>query len=139
MLSPNRPAHGAQEGVRAAVRGSEAVEDVRTDGRGKPREADVVEGKDGSLRVKFEADTFTARYRLADGRWDERSTCCTSEDAARHLLHEWEAEEDRIRCGRATRAEVEARDEMMRPILHHLKEYLEVISAASPSNDQGLS
>ena len=94
------------------------------DQRGQQRRAPVVTRKDGSLRVRFQGSIYVARYRRADGRWEERTTGCSNREAALHLLREWEAEEDRVRCGRASRAEVDARDRELEPLLSHLEDYL---------------
>ncbi len=89
--------------------------------RRKPRD----DGQDeGPIRVRMKSPTFVARYRSADGTWHEHSTGCTTRQAARHVLAKLEAEEDRIRCGRATRAEVDARDYELAPIEEHLNAYL---------------
>ena len=96
-----------------------------TDKWDKLCEGRVIERRDGSLGVRITSSIYHGRYRRADGRREERSTGCTNKLAAQHVLQGWEAEEDRIRSGHATRAEVDARDEMTRPFLEHLQEYLD--------------
>jgi len=66
----------------------------------------VVE-KEGTLLVRVANRIYQAEYTRADGRIMRRSTNCSSKEAALDVLRSWELDEDRIRCGRANRIEVD--------------------------------
>jgi hypothetical protein len=56
----------------------------------RARTAKVIEGADGSRRVRTEAATFTAKYRDGEGVIREVATGCRDEDAARPALSQLE-------------------------------------------------
>src|SRR5690606_22479738 len=70
-----------------------------TDRSGKRQTAVVVAGSDGSLRIRTEAATYTAKYRDVDGVVREVATGCRDAGAARTMLAELERTAERIRSG----------------------------------------
>ncbi len=64
---------------------------------GKPQDAEVVEGQDGSLRVRVDAGTYTAKYRDGEGIVREVATGCRDRQAAQSVLADLERRAERVR------------------------------------------
>jgi integrase len=66
---------------------------------GVTHEALIVTGRDGSDRIRVHVGPWYAKFSRADGGTEERSTGCREKRAAAQLLAQWESEEERIRSG----------------------------------------
>jgi len=95
-----------------------------TDRTGKKRSAVVVAGAGGSLRVRSEAATWTAKYRDADGVVREISTGCRDKQSAQAKLTALERTADRIRSGALSRVDAEVADWQTVPLADHIADYL---------------
>ncbi len=69
------------------------------DRSGKRQTAPVVEGRNGSLRIRTEAGTFTAKYRDGSGIVQESATGCRDKTAAQAVLRDLVARAERVRSG----------------------------------------
>jgi hypothetical protein len=96
---------------------------------GRKRTARVTTGRDGSLKVLIPSDTFTARFRSADGRLVESTTGCTKKETAAEDLRAHKIREERIKVGLLSRDDVRAIAANQRPILEHLETYLTHLAA----------
>ncbi len=72
---------------------------------GKIRTAEVVDGQDGTIRVRGRSAFYTARYRNAKDQVVEMSTGCRDECAARQVLADLVKRTERVRAGLLTEAE----------------------------------
>ena len=91
---------------------------------GRKREAPVIERPDGALKIQLQTDTYLGRFRSAEGTWVERSTGCRTREAAEAVLADWVREEERIRTGVVTRAELSAAEHMTAAIEDEFAAYL---------------
>ena len=71
---------------------------------GKHRSAEVVDCKDGKIRVRGKSRLYMARYRGADGEMIEVATGCRDEVAARAVLTRLERNVELVRAGIMTPA-----------------------------------
>ncbi|MGB2985216.1 MAG: hypothetical protein WBE26_04980, partial [Phycisphaerae bacterium] len=90
---------------------------------GKLRSAEVVNGKDGKLRVRGQSRYYMARYRDGSGEIVEVATGCKDEVAARAVLTQLERRAELIRAGVITAAEGDAADHAGAPLSRHLDAY----------------
>jgi len=103
------------------------------DRSGKRLTAPVIEGRDGSLRVRTEAGTFTAKYRDGSGVVREVATGCKSKDAAQSVLNELTAQAERIRSGIVTSAESQAADHTTGRLVDYFALYLDHLRSGDAS------
>ena len=94
------------------------------DRTGKRQTALVVEGRDGSLRIRTEAATFTAKYRDGSGIVQEVATGCRSKDAALAVLKELTDRADKVRSGIRTTTEDAIVDHQHTPLAEHIAAYI---------------
>ncbi len=98
---------------------------------GQLRSAEVVDGKDGKLRVRGRSRLYMARYRDGRGETVEVSTGCKDEVAARALLTHLERRAELVRAGILTPAEDNAADHADLPLSRHLDAYEKHLHAKS--------
>ena len=96
---------------------------------GRTRTAKVVTGADGSLRIRTEAATFTAKYRNGAGIVCEVSTSCRDEDAARSVLRDLERRAELVRSGVMTASEDTIADQQAVLLIDHFQAYLDHLQA----------
>jgi len=94
------------------------------DRSGKRQTAPVVEGRDGSLRIRTEAGTYTAKYRDGSGIIQETATGCRSKDAAIAVLNELTGRADKVRSGIRTQTEDAIVDHQHTPLAEHIAAYI---------------
>ena len=94
------------------------------DRTGKRQTAPVIEGRDGSARIRTEAGTYTAKYRDGSGVVRETATGCRSKDAALAILHELTDRADKVRSGIRTSAEDAIVDHQTTPLAEHITGYI---------------
>ncbi len=90
---------------------------------GQPRAAELVDCKDGKLRVRGQSRLYMARYRDGSGQVVEVATNCKDEVAARAVLTQFERRAELIRAGVITAAESDAADHAGAPLSRHLDFY----------------
>jgi len=90
---------------------------------GQPRSAEVVDSKDGRVRVRGETREYMARYRNGNGHVVEVPTGCKDEVAARAILAKLERRAELVRSGLLTEAEDHATDYVGLPFSKHLDTY----------------
>jgi integrase len=90
---------------------------------GQLRSAEVVDCKDGKLRVRGQSRLYMARYRDGNGQVVEVATNCKDEVAARAVLVQLERRAELIRAGVITAAESDAADHAGAPLSRHLDRY----------------
>lgn len=90
---------------------------------GKLRSAEVVDCKDGKIRVRGQSKLYMARYRDGSGQVVEAATNCKDEVAARAVLTTLERRAELIRSGVITAAEGDAADHACQPLSKHLDAY----------------
>ena len=95
------------------------------DPEGRSRTAPVTTGHDGSLRVVFQADTYTARFRDHDGQVRQISTGCRTKDAAAAVLAELVRKAELVKSGIITPEEQEAAVHAGQEIQTQIDEYLQ--------------
>ena len=93
--------------------------------KGTIRTAEVITAADGSKRVRMQADTYTAKFRDADGLLVEVATGCRDKAAAQARLRELEQRAERVRRGVMRPEELETEDFQSVPMTQHVKEYLD--------------
>ena len=91
---------------------------------GKPRTAAVSVGKNGELRIRTEAGTFTAKYRDGVGVVREVATGCRDKTAAQAVLRELTGRADKVRSGIRTHAEDAMVDHQHTPLVEHVAAYI---------------
>lgn len=96
---------------------------------GKLRTAEVIEGRDGSLRIRGATRTYIAKYRDAAGIWREHPTGCRDETAARAVLAQLQRRAELIRAGVMTNAEDAASDHGRSPLAKHTAAYIDHLKA----------
>jgi hypothetical protein len=94
------------------------------DSKGKRQTAPVIEGRDGSMRVRVESGTYIAKYRDGQGIVREVSTGCRSKDAALAVLKTLTARSEMVRIGVISITEDAIADNLHTPIREHLDAYL---------------
>lgn len=90
---------------------------------GQQRSGEVLECRDGKLRVRGRSRFFMARYRDANGLTIEVGTNCKEEVAARAVLAQLERRAELVRAGIITAEERDAADHAEAPIAKHLDAY----------------
>ncbi|MBU6385128.1 MAG: site-specific integrase [Planctomycetes bacterium] len=96
-----------------------------TDRNGKKRTAELTSGKDGSLRIKDEAATWTAKYRDGEGVVCEVATGCRDKQAAQAVL------DDLLRRAELVKAKVlspdqdKIADHQRIPLSEHVTQYID--------------
>ena len=96
---------------------------------GKLRTGEVVEGRNGELRIRGRSPHYTARYYDADGQMVEVSTGCRDETAARSILAQLERRVELIKAGVMTDAESEAANHSKVPLARHIDAYIQHLKA----------
>ncbi len=94
------------------------------DRKGGRRTGAVVEGRDGSQRVRIESATYVAKYRDGSGVVREVSTGCRTKDAAQAVLRELVERAEKVRAGVVSATEDAVRDWLAEPVAELLAEYL---------------
>ena len=90
---------------------------------GQLRSGEVVDCKDGRLRVRGQSRFYMVRYRHGNGEMVEVATGCRDEVAARAVLTQLERRAELIRAGVITEAEGDAADHAGAPLSRHLDAY----------------
>jgi hypothetical protein len=98
---------------------------------GQIRSGEVVDCKDGKLRVRGQSRLYMARYRDGSGQVVEVATNCKDEVAARAILTQLERRAELIRAGVITAAESDAGDHAGAPLSRHLDAYEQHLHAKS--------
>lgn len=96
---------------------------------GQLRSAEVVEGKDGKIRVRGQSRYYMARYRDGSGHVIEVATGCKDEVAARAVLTKLERNAEMIRAGVLTPAEADAATHANVPLSKHFDAYVKHLRA----------
>ncbi|MEK6676674.1 MAG: tyrosine-type recombinase/integrase [Planctomycetota bacterium] len=96
---------------------------------GQLRSAEVVDCKDGKLRVRGQSRLYMARYRDGSGQVVEVATGCKDEIAARAVLTHLERRAELVRAGVMSPAENDAADHASLPLSKHLDAYEKHLSA----------
>ncbi|NOY29646.1 MAG: hypothetical protein GXP28_05555 [Planctomycetes bacterium] len=108
------------------------------DRTGKRQTAPVIEGQNGSLRVRTEAGTYTAKYRDGSGVVCEVATGCRSKDAALSVLNELTGRADKVRSGIRTAAEDAIVDHQITPLAEHIADYVAYLRETSTNSESEL-
>ncbi|MDV6031340.1 MAG: site-specific integrase [Phycisphaera sp. RhM] len=95
------------------------------DRSGKKRQAEVTEGRDGTLRIKTEAATWTAKYRDGEGVVREVSTGCRDKQAARAVLNELEQRADHVKAKIRTPEQDRIADHQQTPLREHIDAFVD--------------
>ena len=90
---------------------------------GQHRSGEVVDGRDGKVRVRGQTKSYSARYRDGCGQVVEVATGCKDVVAARAVLTRLERRAELIRAGVMTAAESDAADHADKPLASHLDAY----------------
>jgi len=90
---------------------------------GKLGTGEVIEGQDGTVRVRGRSPTYTVRYRDAAGRLVEKATGLKDRTAARIELASLEKQVERVRAGVLAPEECRIADHAAEPLAKHLDEY----------------
>ena len=98
---------------------------------GQLRSAEVVDGKDGKIRVRGQSRLYMARYRDGSGQVVDVATNCKDEVAARAVLVRLERRAELVRAGVLTAAENDAADHAGAPLSRHLDAYERHLRAKS--------
>ncbi|HEY3392412.1 MAG TPA: tyrosine-type recombinase/integrase, partial [Lacipirellulaceae bacterium] len=93
------------------------------DAKGRRQTALVIEGRDGSVRVRLESGTYLAKYRDGQGIVREVSTGCRSKDAALAVLKSLTDRAEKVKSGILTSAEDAIADHLHVPIGEHIEAY----------------
>lgn len=109
-------------GAEIAERGGQRVARWRLR-NGQLRSAEVVDCKDGKLRVRGQSRYFLARYRDGMGEVVDVPTRCKDEVAARAVLAQLERRAELVRAGVLTQAEGDASDHAGVPVSRHFDAY----------------
>ncbi len=99
------------------------------DRSGKKQTAQVVEGRDGSQRIRTEAGTYTAKYRDGSGVVREIATGCKLKDAAQSVLRELVRRAEQVRAGVMSVSEDAVRDWLTTDIQDSLSDYVESLKS----------
>lgn len=90
---------------------------------GKTQTAPVSASADGSLRVRLQADTWTAKYRDGSGAGREIATGCKDAQSARSVLAELERRAELVKSGIVSAQEDAMADFHNMPLGTHFEEY----------------
>ncbi len=90
---------------------------------GKLRTAEVVDGQDGTIRVRGRSAFYTAKYRDGSGETIELSTGCRDETAARAILAQLERRAELVKAGVLTLAESDSASHGKVALKRHLDAY----------------
>jgi integrase len=96
-----------------------------TDRSGKKRTAEVTTGKDGSLRIKAEAATWTAKYRDGQGIVQEVATGCTDKQAAMSVLNDLTTRAELVKAKVLSPEQDQIADFAGLPIADHIEAFLD--------------
>jgi integrase len=88
------------------------------------RSAEVVEGEDGTIRVRGRSKFYMAKYRDGSGNVVEVSTGCRDETAARQVLADLMKRSEHVRAGILTAAEDAVIEHQAIPLMDHQEAYL---------------
>jgi len=100
---------------------------------GKLRTARVTTGKKGELRLRIEAETFTAKYRDGSGIVQESATGCRDKTAAQAVLRDLVARAERVKSGLVSADDDAAIDNQQTPLVELLAVYIEDLRAKGRS------
>jgi len=100
---------------------------------GKLRTAKVTTGKNGELRLRIEAETFTAKYRDGSGIVCESATGCRDKTAAQAVLRDLVARAERVKSGLVSVDDDAAIDNQHAPLVELLAAYTENLRAKGRS------
>ena len=89
----------------------------------RPRTAELVTRKDGTLGVRGRSAFFTAKYRDASGRIVEVSTNCRDETAARAILLQCQRQVELVKAGVLSDHECQAAGHAFAPLDKHFEAY----------------
>ncbi len=90
---------------------------------GQSRSAEVVDCKDGRIRVRGQSGKYMARYRDGNGNVVEVATGCTDVVAARAVLTELERRAELVRSGILTQDQNDSADYANVPLAKHFDAY----------------
>ena len=96
-----------------------------TDRNGKKRTAELTSGKDGSLRIKDEAATWTAKYRDGQGIVREVATGCTDKQAAMSVLNDLTTRAELVKAKVLSPEQDQIADYAGLPIADHIEAFLD--------------
>jgi len=96
---------------------------------GKIRSAEVVDHRNGDIRVRGRSAYFTAKYRDSSGQIVEVSTNCRDETAARHLLGQFERQVELVKAGVLSDSESQAAGHAFAPLDQHFAAYQKHLEA----------
>ncbi len=100
---------------------------------GKPRTAQTTTGRNGELRIRIEAATYTAKYRDGSGIVQETATGCRDKTAAQAVLRDLLVRAERVKSGLVSSADDAAMDHQHTPLLESLATYVEHLRAKGRS------
>jgi site-specific recombinase XerC len=112
------------EGAVVTVEGDDRVARW-TNTRGVQRRAVVVDGDDGTDRIRARSRVWLARFNDGTGRTRQVSTGCTGKDDAKHVLADLERRAARVRSGVVTPGEARAAEHADDPVMPHVEKYLQ--------------
>lgn len=90
---------------------------------GQVRTAEVVDCKDGKVRVRGQSKVYSVRYRDGRGQMVEVSTGCKDEVAARSVLVKLERQAELVRSGVFSQEESDVADNIGQPLPKHFDGY----------------
>ena len=107
---------------------------------GKLKTAPVIVGKGGELRVRIEAETYTAKYRDGQGIVRETATGCRDKTAAQAVLRELTARAERVKSGILSTDDNAVIDHQHTQFAEHVAAYLESHRnrGSSPNTIEGI-
>jgi len=103
------------------------------DRTGKRQTAAVIEGSDGSLRIRSEVRTYTAKYRDGSGLIQESATGCRDKTAALAVLRDLVARAERVKSGLVSTGDDAAMDYQHTSLVELLAVYIEHLRAKGRS------
>ncbi len=95
------------------------------DGKGKKRLAEATTGKDGTLRIKTEAATYTAKYRDGEGIVREVATGCTDKQAAQAVLKDLTDRAELVKAKIMSPDQDKIADHQGTPLSNHITAYVD--------------
>ncbi len=90
---------------------------------GEQRSAEVIDGRDGSVRARGESEYYMARYRNGENRIVENSTGCRDKVAAQSFLAKVQRRAELVKAGVLTDAEASMADHAAVSLSKHLDAY----------------
>jgi len=106
-----------------------------SDSRGNSHTAEVIQGRDGSERIRIHSPIYTAKYRDANGTIHEVSTGCKSRRAALAFLRELEVKVEKIRSGMLSSSEAVVTKHLNTEIQNHFKRYNTKLESEDTTED----